>query len=99
MRISERKAIAGKSHRKAHRLWRYCATAAVVISQAATAVSFVFGFNQTPRSVSKVHTAAVSGHAALTVAVLKEKLRERGLSTSGLKSVLVQRLEEELCGQ
>ncbi|CAL1167631.1 unnamed protein product [Cladocopium goreaui] len=91
MAVLERKATFSRSHRKA-RLWRYCATAAIVLSQVA-AVAFV-GSVQAPRTPLKVQTCALSGPVGMTVAVLKEKLRERGLSTSGLKSVLIKRLEE-----
>ena len=94
MGVSEKNVRVFKSQRQAHRLWRYCGTA-VILSQASTAVLFVFGISsQSSRSPWKVHMAAHSSAATMTVADLKEKLREKGLSTSGLKSVLVKRLDE-----
>lgn len=85
MAVLERKATFSRSHRKA-RLWRYCATAAIVLSQVA-AVAFV-GSVQAPRTPLKVQTCALSGPVGMTVAVLKEKLRERGHLRNSLWSYI-----------
>ncbi|CAK9001969.1 unnamed protein product [Durusdinium trenchii] len=70
--------VASRCHAKARRLLGCVVTAAIVAAQVA-AVSFALG---------------VRSASSMTVATLKEKLREKGLPTSGLKAVLVKRLQE-----
>ena len=41
----------------------------------------------------------MAGCAKMTVAVLKEELKKRGLDATGLKAALVARLEEAMAGE
>eukprot|EP00439_Symbiodinium_sp_Y106_P054361 s3528_g7.t1 len=69
--------------------------ASLAIGTCNVAVTFVRGFqgcSQTPSR--KARSAVLAGEQRLTVAVLKEKLRQKGLSTTGLKQALVERLQE-----
>ncbi|CAE6940996.1 Mgat1 [Symbiodinium sp. CCMP2456] len=68
--------------------------ASLAIGTCNVAVAFVRGFQGCSQAPSrKARSAVLAGEQLLTVAVLKEKLREKGLSTTGRKQELLERLE------